>query len=114
MSNVTSVSVTKTPRKTALPLLMIVNGALGILAAGGLGIASGMLGAGGWESGVPVCLVMAVLLLLVGVALYSDAKDKYTIKIGSASGEYNALSSTDKMVVREIAAALNQAIIERG
>lgn len=104
MSNVTSVSVTKESPKTTVPILLIIIGALGVL----FGVMTGFKGEG------LGCLGAGVVLALVGFALARNANAKYVIKLGSASGESDALSSYDETMVREIAAALNKAIVDRG
>jgi hypothetical protein len=43
-----------------------------------------------------------------------NAKTKYTIVIGSASGEVNALTSTDQDFISRVVSAMNNAIVRRG
>lgn len=55
------------------------------------------------------------LLALVGAGvLFYMAKRRYTVNIGSASGESHALVDKDKGRIQEIVDAMNKAIVERG
>lgn len=50
----------------------------------------------------------------VGVAMVVLPKPTYVVRIGSASGEANILSSKDRASIQKIVAAINNAIIGRG
>ena len=99
MANVTSVS-TYTQEVSKVPgVIILVLGALFLLAAVG----------GDWVFGV-----IGVILLLLGAGAYSASKHTYWVRIGSASGETNALSSRDRAYIERVVSAMNEAIVRRG
>lgn len=97
MANVTSASMFSEPPSRKLGIALAIFGAL--IALGG-----GASGAGvfGW------------VLLVVGVMLIGTAKGKHFVKLGSASGEANALEDSRREHIQKIVDALNEAIIKRG
>ena len=50
----------------------------------------------------------------LGFVIMSNAKEKYTVKIGSVGGETDALISKDKRYIQNIVNTSNEAIIKRG
>jgi len=102
MSNITSVTLTTKPAKKLLPAVLLIGGiALALVSlidleslfmCGGIGTAMALIGGG----------------LLIGI------KPTYIVKIGSASGETDALSSPKKEAMTPIVNAINEAIIARG
>lgn len=102
MANVTSVSVF-TQTKSKLPgILLLV-----------LGVVLAPLGLAGNDE--PGCFVVAAIVLIsTGFASAVAARDVYWMRIGSASGEANALSSRDADYIARIVAAMNEAIVLRG
>jgi len=49
-----------------------------------------------------------------GIAIAVMTKPSYVVRIGSASGEANALVSKDRAFVGKIVNAMNEAIVKRG
>lgn len=95
MANVTSVSMFVQPAKRTLGILLTLCGLLFALA----GESTRMFG---------------VLLLIIGVAIVGMAKATYFVRLGSASGETNALKDSRRAYIQKIVDALNEAIIKRG
>lgn len=106
MSNITSVTMGKIPANPWIGILMAVAGLLMLL------FSFSVLPEDVGERGA--CLFFALLVVVLGVALAYFAKAKYVVKIGSASGEADALTSTDKDYIQKIVNAINEAIIKRG
>ena len=52
--------------------------------------------------------------MVVGGVWYVSLKDKFILRISTASGEVDATASKDREYIKEVVAALNQAIVERG
>lgn len=102
MANVTSVSV----------FTQAANQAPGIIigAIGGVGLAMGL----GLNEKGGCFTIFGVILLIAGVIAAVSAKNRYWVRIGSASGETNALSSTNREYVVGIVNAMNEAIVRRG
>jgi len=72
----------------------------------------GALFAIGLFSGETIMLgIFGLIILVVGVVLMTQKS--YVVRIGSASGEANALENKDRSYIKKIVAAVNQAIIER-
>jgi hypothetical protein len=59
-------------------------------------------------------LIIALILLIVGIAYVRSQKDRFWVRIGSASGETNALSSYDRAYILHVVNAMNEAIVRRG
>jgi hypothetical protein len=57
---------------------------------------------------------LGYLLLAIAILWLAMQRDKHTIMLNSASGESQALTSTDKEYIQSIINALNEAIIHRG
>lgn len=100
MANLTTVTVGLTvPPKGAQVFLGLIGG-VGAIWAG--------------SAGNPAGVMFGLLLIGVAVWRYVAVKDIYHVRIGSAGGESNALSSCDAQYVRVVARALNEAIARRG
>jgi len=79
---------------------------------GGALLFVGALFAIGLFSGETIMLgIFGLIILVVGVVLMTQKS--YVVRIGSASGEANALENKDRSYIKKIVAAVNQAIIER-
>lgn len=100
MSNISSVSIGMIPANRGKGYLALLIGAFVLLA----GIADASAGG----------VVAGLLFLAVGYVLGILPKDTYLVKLGSASGEMDALSSTDRDFIDGIVNAMNEAIIQRG
>ncbi len=61
-----------------------------------------------------VLVFFGILILLLGIVAAIRAKPKYVVIIESASGETNALVSTNRTWIQKIVNAINEAIIKRG
>lgn len=100
MLNITSVMRAVEPPKRIGPLLFLI---------GGLFIFGGGLSGSDLSA-----VVWGVLLLGIGVFWWWKQKPQYHLRIASASGEANAVTSPDKDRVDKIVQAVNEAIIGRG
>ncbi len=58
--------------------------------------------------------VFGVVLLVLGILIAVIVKPTYRVRIGSASGESDAISSKDNKYIQGIVTAMNEAIIKRG
>jgi hypothetical protein len=103
MANITSVSMGEKPANRAPAIFIVLLGAMGVLLAG-MGL---------FDNGSAWYAIGGVLMAL-GIILAVAAKGQYMVRIGSASGEADALVSQSKGHIAEIVDAMNQAIVERG
>ena len=102
MANVTSVSMHTEHKSPVAGVFVAVLGAMILL----MGLASRELAG---------CFgVFGLLLLTVGAVHAASQKNVYWVRIGSASGETNALSARDRDYIQRIVAAMNEAIVRRG
>ena len=102
MANVTSVSM-YTQAGNPLPgILLAMLGAVSMLT----------LFAG--KDAVGCALFFGLPLFIVGIVYTSRQTNLYWVRIGSASGETNALSSRDRDYILRIVGAMNEAIVMRG
>jgi hypothetical protein len=102
MSNITSVSMATIPANRTAGIICIVIGVIGLVA----GLSS--------SSSQGTCAGIGILFAIIGVVLLMVAKTQYVVRVGSASGESNALQSTDQTLIQKIVNAMNEAIIKRG
>lgn len=125
MANITSVSTHFVPANRMPGIIAAIVGGL-LTACCGLLAISPLLTLGssdysGDTSGifrsVAVLVIGAVIGLLIlagGVALAIMSKPTYVVRIGSTSGEADALASKNKEYIERIVVAMNEAIIKRG
>ena len=99
MGNITSVMTGTVPANRVAGIAMTI-----------LGIATAICGGSARAEGA----IVGIVIIIIGFVLAGNAKTKYTVKIGSAGGETDALISKDKKYIQEIVNALNDAIIKRG
>jgi len=100
MANITSVSTGVIPAKRGVGIFIAI--------LGGVIMISGFAGhSSGWG-------IFGILILAAGIGAAYSQKDSFVVKIGSSSGESDALSSTNKEKVQKIVSAINEAIIKRG
>jgi len=102
MANVTSVSTFTVPAKRTGAVILAIFGALIVVA----GLSNSELRSSS--------LTFGGVMLVIGIAMAAAAKNVYWLRIGSASGETNALSSHDYDYVARIVHAINDAIVRRG
>jgi hypothetical protein len=96
MANITSVSTfTQAPSQTGASLLGLFGLSLGL-------VGSGVVSVLGWA------------LFAIGALVFFKRKPTYCVRLGSASGEANALTDGRKDYIEKIVAALNEAIVKRG
>ena len=107
LANITSVGLYKDNPSNILPILMIVGG--GLLLIPGIFMAA----VGDIESGIP-CAVISFLLIAIGIGVMVTSKPSYIFRIGSASGEADALKSRNLEYMQRIVGAVNEAIVRRG
>ena len=58
-------------------------------------------------------VIVGIVFIGFGIFQYTQAKTKYSVRIGSASGEADAFMSSDKEEIQKIVDAMNEAIINR-
>ena len=102
MANITSVSMGEIPANRAPGVVVALIG----LAIAGCSASAGSDATSG--------IVIGVIVLGIGIAIAAAVKIQYVVKIGSASGESNALVAKDKEYIQKIVNAVNEAIIKRG
>ena len=102
MANVTSVSMFTQVANTTPGVIIAALG--GLLALAGFGS----------DDGFGCFVTFGLMLLAVGIAYFVSQKNVYWVRIGSASGETNALSSRDRDYINRIVNAMNEAIVRRG
>lgn len=59
-------------------------------------------------------IVIGLILIALGVIKWIYNKPKYSIRLGSASGEAEAIQVPDKEYTNKIVQAINEAIVYRG
>ncbi|MEI8316000.1 MAG: DUF6232 family protein [Verrucomicrobiota bacterium] len=106
MANITSVKCQVTPPDTSTAKSLIKT-AIVILVIG-LPVLSAAFALGA------VLVLVGIILLAAGIFLRKKAKPFYSIIIGSAGGETDALTSQDGKSIQAIVAAINQAFVHRG
>ena len=67
--------------------------------------------ASNWPVVVSIGLVIAALAF--GVVLSNQARDKFAVRIGTAGGESDAMSSTDRAYIEILVRAINEAIVRQ-
>jgi len=102
MANITSVSKAKRPPNTSGATVLVVLGALMFLCA-----------FAGTNTGLFVGLP-GVVLAAIGVVMFMRATPDFIVRLGSASGEANALVHKDEAYIQQIVAAVSAAIVDRG
>jgi len=64
--------------------------------------------------GISVAAIIGLVVVLGGAFIVYSQKPEYIVRIGSASGEVNALTSPNVKYIQKIVDALNNAIVSRG
>lgn len=64
--------------------------------------------------GINIRTVLGILIFLAAIGMSFTVKPQYIVKIGSASGEANGISSPDRGYIQKIVNAMNEAIVKRG
>lgn len=100
MANITSIRLTKD-----------YNNRWGGVALAGLGLFAIAIGA---PFDIQVLVVSGFILLVAGIACAVLLKPTRHLRVSSASGETDALTSNDEKYIAQIATALNEALIKRG
>lgn len=59
-------------------------------------------------------IFVAVMVLILSILFWRNAKPTWVVKISSASGEVDAFKSTDEARIQSIITGINQSIIDRG
>ncbi|HLZ60106.1 MAG TPA: DUF6232 family protein [Ktedonosporobacter sp.] len=96
MSNITSVTMAK--KKINIFLLVV----LGLIGLGSLSVIG--------QSPIVALVILAICAALI----YFLVKPSYRVILGSASGEAEALVSSNRTQIERIVSAMNDAIIKRG
>ena len=99
MANITSVSMSEKPANRKLGIVVAILGLIILAITYQLGSSGGV--------------IFGVILLGLGILIAAIVKPTYTVRIGSASGEADAVSSNDKKYIQAIVRAMNEAFIER-
>jgi hypothetical protein len=102
MANITSVSMF-TEVRSKFPGVVV----------GFLGVVLLLSGFGSREA-LGCFIVFGLVLIAVGIAYFVAQKDRYWVRIGSASGEMNALTSQNREYIERVVNAMNEAIVRRG
>ncbi|KGT87026.1 QacE [Erwinia typographi] len=97
MNGVTSVKRGERPPSKAVPAIIVLTGLIMIFAASTLMFKG-----------------IGVLLIVLGIMWIKSLKTEYVVFLNSASGESQALTSTDKNYIDKVINSLNEAIIYRG
>ena len=97
-ANITSVSTYKRHPVTG-PLLSLVFGAWILI----VGIRSDRLSA----------VIIGIVMVVIGFYWYRVSEPTFHLKIASASGEFTPLKSKDSQLVKNVAKAINEAIVHR-
>ncbi len=108
LSNLTSVSLVTVPPNN---IYAVVVGSMGtVFGLVALGIGALLSFDGGKIFGV------SVIIVSIAMAAYeaNKQKTKYFVRIGSASGESNALWAHDEAYIQTIVSAINEAVVKRG
>jgi hypothetical protein len=124
MSNITSVTPGVIPADRTFGIVIAI---IGVLVTGFCGFISlfglvwlfgasskNMSSALGGNIFIGLFVLLGVLILGLGIFLAMREKPTYVVRIGSASGESNALASKDYQYIYKVVNAMNQAIIHRG
>jgi hypothetical protein len=117
MANITSVSSATIPANRMPGVVITIVGLLITVCASCPAI--GVLGSGdpdaiGGALVFGMGAVFGLLIMGVGIVIAVMVKPSYVVKIGSASGEANALLSKDAAYIGKIVNAMNEAIVKRG
>ena len=108
IANITSVAIVKSPVNYTVSIILGVIG-LVIGSCGGLWALGGLLAGENTLSSVLIggaIGFVGILIVLGGVGLASNSKPTYVLKIRSASGEANVLSSKNQEYIQNIVSAL--------
>lgn len=97
MNGVTSVKKHREVAKRAIPIWMVIIGAIMLLAVSD-----------------SVAKLVGVLLIGLGIWLFMKFKDSYVVVLKSSSGESQALISKDETYIDTVINALNDSLIHRG
>ena len=100
MTNITSVSMRTIPANRVPGIVIAI---LGLIILIGTGLLDSSVG-----------IIIGVIVLGLGILLAVIPKPKYTVRIGSASGETDAISSKDREYIQSVVTAINEAFIKRG
>jgi len=100
MANITSVALGTLPAKRA--------GAVWLISIGVITIIVGLV-AQAWFIDI-----LGLALLGLGIWLAIIAKPRYYVRLGSSSGEVQALVSTEQKYIQSIVNAMNEAFVKRG
>lgn len=101
MANITSVKMAK---KRANPWFGIFLAVLGVILF--------LVAITGDQNTVEI--IVTAVMAVAGIAIAATRRSRYIVRIGSASGESDALISKDQETIESIVGAMQQAIIERG
>ena len=99
MANITSVSTAVKPANRTPGIVVAILGLLVLVITGLLGSSGGV--------------IFGVIFLGLGILVAVIAKATYVVRIGSASGEADAISSKDEKYIQAIVQAMNEAFIKR-
>lgn len=104
LNNITSVKMSKKDPDHGCMLILTLAGVLGVL----IGIFVLQDGASGWA-----WVILGAIMAVGGGTVITQSKPDHIVRLGSASGETNALSSKDQAFIMRVTEALNDAIIDR-
>jgi len=102
MANITSVAITRSPANRAPGIVLSF---LGIVV-----IAISLF----YMDEPSIGIYLGAGMFIVGLIIAALAKGDYYMRIGSASGESNALQSTERGSIEPVVEAIEKAIVMRG
>jgi hypothetical protein len=100
MRNITSVTIGEIPPNRVPGIVLAVLGLCPLM--------------GGFSDNGGALLVIGLIVIGLGIALAALVKTRYVVRLGSASGESDALTAPDVAYIRKIVDAINKAIVQRG
>ena len=107
LANITSVGTSKDTASQLLAWTLIF-----------LGGGSALLFTVMWQNMPPntTCAVGSLICFVVGLLMYRSQSKKtvYTVMLGSASGETQAMESPSEAYIHKVAQAIRDAIVQRG
>jgi hypothetical protein len=107
MTNLTSVTMVQQPNSGVACL-----GCLGLV--GVSMVLGGLMTTAQDATGGMLFGVLGVLVTIIAIGAFTHSKPDYVVRVSSASGEVQALTSPEKGRVEKIVEAVKRAIVERG
>jgi len=94
MRNISSVHIFEIIKSKTLPIIMVIVGLLLLFTA--------------------EIRIIGFITMAIGILILIFAKNEFSVRISTNSGEVNSIVSKDRLYIQTIVNALNNAIIHRG